>query len=184
MTNINSPYGFIPIVPNARVSAYTVASGYATQLNLGDPVALNGTGTGPYAQVAIAVSGSPLVGVFAGCQYIDVNGQPVIGSKIWPASNTATSIIAYVYDDPNTQFRAQLDGAWAVTGFGNDTSFTVGAGSLGVSGYVLSSSNIGTGTDFQLVQQFNDPLNNTVGTFASIQGYFRLHQLAYPHTPI
>jgi hypothetical protein len=49
-----------------------------------------------------------LLGIFAGCQYLDVTGRPVV-SPFWPSGVTATEIVAWVYDDPETLFDVQYD---------------------------------------------------------------------------
>lgn len=181
MANVNSPYGFEPITPNARVRAYSIASGYGTAINFGDPVAASGTGTGAYAGVVIGVASSDIVGVFQGCTYTDSNGQPQ-WSKAWPASTTATNIIALVSDDPFTEYRAQIT-TEAVTDYFNKVGFVIASGTNGISGSYLDGSSIGTGTDFQIQGLFDAP-NNATGAFAQVIGVFRLNSLNYPYTGV
>jgi len=52
------------------------------------------------------VDGISLLGIFAGCQYNDASGKPTI-SPFWPTGTTATDIVAWVYDDPETLFDVQ-----------------------------------------------------------------------------
>lgn len=182
MANVNSPYGFSPVTPNARITTYTIATGESTAINIGDPVKLTGTGTGPYAGIVRADAGDTSVGVFAGCNYTDSNGQPQ-WSKSWPASTTATNIEARVYDDPTTEFSIQCDGAFAVTDYGNKADFAAGSGSLGISGYVLNSANIGTGDNLQIRRLLNSP-SNSVGTYAQVIVAFREHTYNYPYTAV
>lgn len=182
MTNINNPYGFIPVTPNAKANAYTILTGYGTAINIGDPVVATGTGLGALAEVNIGVAASPITGVFAGCSYTDSNGQPQWG-KSWPASTTATNIIAYVYDDPFTEFRVQSDGTFAVADYFNKAQFTSGAGTNGISGYVMGEASVGTGTDLQIRRLFNAP-DNAVGLYSQVVVGLRLHTNNYPYTGI
>ena len=182
MTNINNPYGFIPVTPNARQNAYTILTGYSTTINLGDPVVMTGTGLGALAEVNIGVASSPITGVFAGCSYTDSNGQFQESLK-WPASTTATNIIAFVYDDPFTEFRIQSDGTFAVTDYANKASFTSGTGTNGISGYVFGESSVGTGTDLQIRRLYNAP-GNAVGLYSQVVVGLRLHTNNYPYTGI
>jgi hypothetical protein len=183
MANNNAPYGFTPLSPDARKNAYSITNGYSTNLYMGDPVALTGTASGDgRAGIQLGVSGSDIVGVFAGCSYTDSSGV-FVQSRNWPASTTATNIIAYVYDDPFTLFTAQMSLGLAVTDIGNKTQYITGTAVQGVSGYTLDSSAFGTGTDFQVMGVAPLP-GNSVGNYAQVTGYFRLHTLNYPHTAV
>lgn len=113
MSSTSAPFGFRPSFHNSgqiRPKAYTIASGYAANIFSGDPVKLTDSGTiqlgtsdGTRAGTTDGVS---LLGVFAGCQYNDVTGRPVV-SPFWPANIAATEIVAWVYDDPETLFDVQ-----------------------------------------------------------------------------
>lgn len=182
MANINNPYGFEAVTPNARVNAYTILTGYGTTINTGDPVVATGTGLGALAEVNIGVASSPITGIFAGCQYTDSNGQFTESLK-WPASTTATNIIAYVYDDPFTEFRIQSNGTFVVGDYFNTAGFSSGVGVNGISAYVLNESSVGSGTDLQIRRLFNSP-DNAVGQFAQVVVGLRLHTNNYPYTGI
>lgn len=95
-------YGVVPVfhpTGQIRVSKHTIASGYAASIYSGDPVKVHTDGT-----LNVGDGTSPALGIFAGCEYIDANGKPTV-SPYWPASTTATNIVAYVYDDQQTVFR-------------------------------------------------------------------------------
>jgi hypothetical protein len=182
MANINAPQGFEILTPNAVTNAYTIATGYSTAINIGDPVVVTGTGVGVYAGIAIGVASSAITGVFAGCDYTDSNNQPQWG-KSWPASTTATNIVAYVYDNPLYEYRVQITTV-AVTDYFDKVGFASGAGTLGISGYYLDGATIGTGTDFQIRGVYNQPGDNTVGAYAQVRGVFRLSTNNYPYTAV
>ena len=101
-----SPFGFIARkhpIGQARANAHTIAANYNTAIGYGDPVALVTAGT-----IEAASATNDILGVFAGCEYIDATGKPTL-SKRWPgAVSGATNIVAWVYDDFETVFEAQV----------------------------------------------------------------------------
>lgn len=113
MSSTSAPFGFRPSFHNSgqiRPKAYTIASTYAANIFNGDPVKLTdngviqlGTSDGTRSGTTDGIS---LLGVFAGCQYTDALGKPTV-SNFWPTGTTATDIIAWVYDDPETLFDVQ-----------------------------------------------------------------------------
>jgi hypothetical protein len=182
MANNNAAYGFVPVDPLPQVTTYTIASGYGTAINTGDPVALTGTGSGQYAGLAIGVSGSDVVGIFCGVEYTDSNGITQF-QKSWPASTVATNIRAMVYDDPDTKFKVQANGSVAVTDYGRVANFATGTGTQGLSGYTVDASSFGSGTDFQVTGAYT-AIGNSVGTYEQLVGYLAKHTLNYPHTAV
>lgn len=180
MANIANAYGFIPLTPEARTNAYTILTGYGTAINIGDPVKVTGTGLGALPEVNVAAAGDTVVGVFAGCEYTDSNGQPQWG-KAWPASTTATNIKAYVYDDPTTEFRIEYTGDFAVTDYMQKADFVAGtASSPGISGYTVAA----TGQDNLQIRRLYDVGGNALGANAQIVVAFREHTYNYPYTAV
>lgn len=155
MSSTSAPFGFRPSFHNSgqiRPKAYTIASGYAANVFSGDPVKLVDAGT---VQLGTSdgtrsgtVDGILLLGIFAGCEYRDSTGKPVI-SPFWPASVTATEVTAWVYDDPETLFDVQYanpgtPGTDTVqTAVGEECDWTVaspgGSTSTGLSTTVLTA---------------------------------------------
>lgn len=113
MSSTSAPFGFRPSFHNSgqmRPKAYTIASTYAANIFQGDPVKLTDAGV---IQLGSSdgtrdgtTDGISLLGIFAGCQYLDASGKPTI-SPFWPSGTTGTEITAWVYDDPETLFDAQ-----------------------------------------------------------------------------
>lgn len=102
-----SPSGFIlrkHPTGQSRANAYTILNSYATAIGYGDAVTLNTDGT-----LNLGPAGTTdLIGVFAGVSYVDSTGKPTF-SKNWPgAVSGATSIVAYVYDDPDEIYEVQV----------------------------------------------------------------------------
>ena len=114
MSSTSAPFGFRPSYHNSgqiRPKAYTIASGYAANIFEGDPVKLVNTGT---IQLGTSdgtrsgtVDGVLLLGTLAGVEYTDASGKPTV-SSYWPTGTSATNIVAYVYDDPETLFDVQF----------------------------------------------------------------------------
>ena len=110
MSSTSAPFGFRPSFHNSgqiRPKAYTIASTYAANIFSGDPVKLVDAGT---IQLGTSdgtrtgtVDGVSLLGIFAGVEYKDALGKPTI-SPFWPSGVSATDVVAYVFDDPETLF--------------------------------------------------------------------------------
>lgn len=135
MSSTSAPFGFRPSYHNSgqmRPKAYTIASTYAANIFSGDPVKLtdNGVvqlGTSDGTRTG-TVDGISLLGIFAGCQYLDASGKPTI-SPFWPSGATGTEIVAWVYDDPETLFDVQYTnpsaGTTVQTAVGEECDWTV-----------------------------------------------------------
>jgi hypothetical protein len=113
MSSTSAPFGFRASYHNSgqmRPKAYVITSAYAANIFSGDPVKLtdNGViqlGTSDGTRTG-TTDGITLLGIFAGCQYLDAGGKPTI-SPFWPSGATGTEITAWVYDDPETLFDVQ-----------------------------------------------------------------------------
>ncbi len=135
MSSTSAPFGFRPSYHNSgqmRPKAYVIASAYAANIFSGDPVKLtdNGVvqlGTSDGTRTG-TVDGISLLGIFAGCQYLDASGKPTI-SPFWPSGTTGTEIVAWVYDDPETLFDVQYNnpspGTTVQTAVGEECDWTV-----------------------------------------------------------
>ena len=135
MSSISAPFGFRASYHNSgqmRPKAYVIASTYAANIFSGDPVKLTdngviqlGTSDGTRSGTTDGIS---LLGIFAGCQYLDASGKPTI-SPFWPSGTTGTEITAWVYDDPETLFDVQYNnpsaGTTVQTAVGEECDWTV-----------------------------------------------------------
>jgi hypothetical protein len=162
MANADKPRGLVPLRHLAggviRTNEYTIATGYNTIIGRGDPVHLVADGV----LERVAATNADILGVFDGCQYTDANGQQQY-SPYWPASTTATNIIAHVYDDPWIEFGIQVqDGTLDQTAVGANADFaTVGNASTttGQSTVELANS-VGSGAaQCRILGLVNDPEN-------------------------
>ena len=190
MSSTSAPFGFRPSYHNSgqmRPKAYTIASTYAANIFSGDPVKLtdngviqlgtsNGTRDG-------TTDGITLLGVFAGCQYLDASGKPTI-SPFWPSGATGTEIVAWVYDDPETLYDVQYTnpsaGTTVQTAVGEECDWTVaspgGSTQTGLSTTQLTAIQSTSG-QFQITgfaYNINDSLTDAYVTVT-----VRLNEAAY-----
>lgn len=176
MATTAAPYGLRP-VKRADGMAYAGATsqylidpaGEATNLFNGQVVHIGADGyialstaTGADATTNALPTGTTLtgsLGVFMGCEYVNAQGQ-VIHSQYYPsgtAAPTGTQIKAYVVDDPNVLFQAQLDGAADQSDIGANTFFaaaqstSTGKTATGNSTSALDATTVTTTAAFRIV---------------------------------
>ena len=138
MATTAAPYGLKPVkradgMPYAgATSQYLIdPAGEGTNLFYGQVVIIGADGyialsTATGADITtnnLGGSGVGAIGVFVGCEYVNSSGQ-LVQAQYYP-SGTANggTIKAYVVDDPNVLFQAQLDGTGAQTIIGGNTFF-------------------------------------------------------------
>lgn len=115
MSATSAPFGLRPIgrLDNGSLEVfrqYPIASGYATNIAMGDVVELtdNGSTTTITKQTATGDGAViDIVGIFVGCKYTDPNTKQQVYSQLWPASTVASDAMAYVVDDPQVLFAIQ-----------------------------------------------------------------------------
>ena len=117
MANINVAFGFKPVGKHGSspatqgTSQYFIASN-ASAIFQGAPV--KAELTGGTIQIGSATgNGDQLVGVFAGCEYVDATTGKLKFSNTWPGSgsaNTNFDIKGFVYDNPAQRFIIASDG--------------------------------------------------------------------------
>ena len=172
MATTAAPYGLKPVkradgMPYAgATSTYLIdPAGEATNLFNGQVVTIGSDGYialagGTGADITTNnLGGSSIgaIGVFVGCEYTNAEGQQLF-SQYYP-SGTANggAIKAYVVDDPNVLFQAQLDGAGAQTIIGTNTFFasaqstSTGDTTTGNSTSALDATVVTTAAAFRVV---------------------------------
>lgn len=171
-----TPYGLRPVkradgLPYAgAVSQYLIdPAGEATNLFYGQVVHIGADGyialstaTGADGTTNALPTGTTLtgsIGVFVGCEYVNAQGQ-LIHAQYYPsayAAPTGTTIKAYVVDDPNVLFQAQLDGTIDQSDIGANTFFaaaqstSTGSTATGNSTSALESTTVTTTAAFRIV---------------------------------
>jgi hypothetical protein len=174
----NKPFGFQPSQYidgsswTGQTGEYTIASGYngnntGISIFTGDPVTTLADGT-----IGRAVAGdqNPIMGIFWGVQYTDLNGNPV-RSPYWAAGTVTKNNVAataYVVDDPYLLWDVQADAATVNVGFASTDRFananvlftTAGSPATGQSGATLGPVAPGTATNqFKIIRLTPNPKN-------------------------
>ena len=138
MATTATPYGLRPVkrtdgMPYAGATTQYLIdpAGEGTNLFYGQVVILGDDG---YVALAVAsgadattnnLGGSSIgaLGVFVGCEYVNSSGQTVRAQYYPSGTANGGPIKAYVVDDPNVLFQAQLDGTGVQTIIGTNTTF-------------------------------------------------------------
>jgi hypothetical protein len=172
MATTASPYGLKPVkradgMPYAgATSTYLIdPAGEATNLFNGQVVHIGADGyialstaTGADGTTNALPTGTTLtgsLGVFVGCEYFNAQGQ-LIFSQYYPSGTTGV-VKAYVVDDPNVLFQAQLDGVADQSDIGANTFFaaaqstSTGSTRTGNSTSALESTTVTTTAAFRIV---------------------------------
>lgn len=152
MSSTAAPFGLLPVEHmtggeiRSRGFPGGIASAYNTAIGNGDPVIFITDGT-----FTRAANGGLIDGVFAGCEYTDSFGRRQVRSS-WPASTTATDIIAYVWIDKQIIYRMQANGSLAKSSQGDCADIVLGTvnAQSGNSTTALSSSLAGAGNSAQM----------------------------------
>lgn len=166
MANTDAPFGFAPNFnvaggTPARTQGYRIAYNYATPLYSGDLV--RSVGNDRDIERVAAGGSSRVLGVFAGCNYVNDAGD-VVWAQFWPGvalADSAKIVEAYVYDDPNLELIAQISTIDAAS-IGAVFDITVGAGQPI---YGRSTSSVDQGT-------VTNPKVRVVGLAQNIGGIF------------
>jgi hypothetical protein len=139
MATTAAPYGLRPVkradgMPYAgATSQYLIdPAGEATNLFYGQVVIIGadgyialatGTGSDLTTNSISGTTGVGAIGVFVGCEYVNSSGQLVQAQYYPTGTANGGTIKAYVVDDPNVLFQAQLDASGAQTVIGTNTFF-------------------------------------------------------------
>ena len=149
MANVAEKFGLKPVRSldgsdfiNAQ-NRYRIASNYGTAIFQGDLVT---PVTGGGIERHVAGSGTPVVGVFNGCFYTDPTTQKPTWKNYYPASVTASDIMAFVVDSPDQVYKIDSDGAFAVADIFKNFHVTAVSGNTvtGTSEVQLDYSESGT----------------------------------------
>jgi len=193
MSNVSAPFGFrcaLNQTGQSRANTYTIAAAYGTLISYGDPVMLNTDGT----IAALAATTSPILGIFAGVEYVDATGKPTT-SKNWPAAQTVlagTTPVAYVYDDQTNLYDVQVTAnaaSYVQAAIGDQTNIypvTAGSTSTGQSAAGLALALVGAGVQGQVrIMGFVDgPHDATYNKFPIVRVQISRHAYSAAMTAI
>jgi hypothetical protein len=147
--------------------ANNIFNGQVVHIDANGFIALS-TATGADGTTNALPTGTTLtgsIGVFVGCEYVNAQGQ-LVHSQYYPSGTvapTGTQIKAYVVNDPDVLFQAQLDGAGAQTIIGTNTFFaaaqstSTGSTRTGNSTSALESTVVTTTAAFRIVEHVSPP---------------------------
>lgn len=130
MSATSAPFGLRPAfhpsgLDRAQALTNGITSGYGSNILKGQPVQYSASA----GVVIIATVGAVWSGAFQGVEFTDTTGRRRV-SNYWPASTSATNIIAYFYNDNNIVYEIQTDATIAQTSIGNEYNFSnIAAGS-------------------------------------------------------
>jgi hypothetical protein len=181
MSQLAAPFGFRPIYhPTGldRGILRYIAPAYGFVLYKGMPVALDTNGT-----IKQAVGAADLLGIFAGCEFIDASGKPNF-QNFWPAAQTiqaGTVPRAYVWEDPATVFEVQGVGPIPMTAIGDQAdaaNIAAGNSMTGLSSAALGAL-VGAGVQGQFrildISKYED--NAAGDPFTVVQVQIARHQM-------
>ena len=114
MTATAAPFGLRPIGRlgggTVETRAYPILSSESTRICYGDVVKLTDAGSTTTIQKDTGTTTATPIGIFVGCQFIDLNSKQLTFSQQWSgAANTEG--MAFVVDDPAALFAIQADGS-------------------------------------------------------------------------
>jgi len=189
MANGNAARGLVPLrhkngAPyNGAATRYYVGTGVATNLFVGDPVLVSGSGDAagvPGVVLATAGATNYITGAIVGIESL----TPTAILTNYHVSGTAGYVL--VADDPDLIFEIQEDsdgGALAVTDISENADLISGTGSTytGSSGWMLDSSSHGTGATKQLkILSLEQRPDNAIGAYAKWLVEINLHSQRNP----
>ena len=174
MPSTSAPFGLKPVNHTSgapvRIEEMTIATGYSTGLWEGSPVKIGTNGT-----IEMAAAGDRMIGSFRGCEYTS-GGRRIISNQ-WPASTTATEIIARVTRDPEIIYEVQgLVVALADIGTMADHTGVSGNTATGLSSTSLDSVSASAEASFQVVGLSRRPGNAASDTYTIVYVKIAEHQ--------
>lgn len=184
MANPNAPFGLKPIrradgQPLGAIGIYEIASGLASNIGRGSLVKTTGTSVAGRPTIDVAAATQTVRGVFVGCEYQDAAGNYVF-SPNW-VSGTATKnsapARAYVVDDPQTVFEAQV-ATIAVTDIGQAADIVVGAPDANGNATSYVAGSFSANATLQVLGLTQKPQRNELGAYAVIEVKIVEHELA------
>lgn len=178
MSSNSYGYGLIPafsatgiVRPQGLKSG--IVSAYNADIYKYQPIKMSTDGVIQAAGVS-----DPIIGSFAGVQYVDANGRPNYSNQ-WLANTVATQIVAYFWSDPTITYRIKASGSLAQTAIGDEADFTTTtANALGLSQATLSTTLAGAGNTavLRIVDLYEAPDNAWGDSYTEVMVQIAEHQ--------
>ena len=175
MSSTSSPFGLRPVYhPSGvvRPTAYTILTGYASNIFQNQPVTIHTDGS----LIAAAVGGR-IIGTFQGVEFTDSDGRRRVSNK-WTASQAGTAIVAYATLDSDIVYEIQSDASLVLTDIGKQYDFTVASGNatVGLSTQMLDVASSASNATFRLLGITPGPDNAFGDTYVIAQVNISEHQ--------
>ena len=178
MSTTSQPFGLRPAYSPSgvvRPTAYTIVTGYSTNILQNQPVKIGTDGN-----IQAAAVGDRFIGVFQGVEWTDSDGRRRVSNK-WTASTAGTEIVAYVTLDPSIVYEIQASGSIAVTDVGKQADYTVITGGSVTTGLSAMMLDIATLTDtgnasMRIIDLSPGPDNAFGDSFTIVQVQISEHQ--------
>jgi len=177
MSSVSQPFGLRPAYSPSgvvRPAAYTILTGYATNILQSQPVKIASDGS-----IQAAAIGDRFIGTFSGLEFTDSNGRRSVSNK-WTASLAATEIVAYVTLDPSMVYEIQSNAAIVLTDIGKQYDFTtIGTGSTvtGLSAMMLDVASSAANASLRVIN-IAPGVDNAIGdTYVIVQVQISEHQM-------
>ena len=152
MSSTSAAFGLRPAYHGSggiiRPSAFTIATGYASNILQNQPIKIHTDG-----YINAAAAGDRFIGTFQGVEWTDTDGRRRVSNK-WTASTAGTDIVVYTTEDPNIIYEIQSDAALSIGDIGKQYDFTTaGTGSTvtGLSAMMLGVSTSASNAGLQLI---------------------------------
>lgn len=176
MSSVSQPFGLRPAYSPSgvvRPTAYTIITGYASNILQNQPVKIGTDGS-----IQAAAIGDRFIGTFQGVEFTDSNGRRSVSNK-WTASLAATEIVAYVTLDPSMVYEIQSNAAIVLTDIGKQYDFTAISGGstvTGLSGMMLDVASSAANASLRVIG-ISPGVDNTIGdTYIIVQVQISEHQ--------
>lgn len=180
MSTVSAPFGMRPAYhPSGiiRPAAYSITSGYATNILSKQPVKIVPSSTGEGSLAAAAV-GDRLIGTFQGVEWTDSDGQRRYSNK-WTASTVGTDIVAYCTVDPGIIYEIEANAPVGIDDIGKQYDFTAASGSTvtGLSTQQLDVASAAANAALQVIGINPGPDNAPDDLFTIVSVRISEHQM-------
>jgi hypothetical protein len=180
MSSTSQPFGLRPAFSPSgvvRPTAYTITSGYGSNILQNQPVKIVPSSTGA-GTIAAASIGDRFIGTFQGVEFTDTDGRRRVSNK-WTASTSATDIVAYVTLDPSIVYEIQSNATLDVTSIGGQydfTTITAGSTTTGLSAIMLDAASGATNASLRVIDLAPGPDNAWGDNYVIVQVQISEHQ--------
>ena len=180
MTATASPFGLRPSYSSSgtlRPEAFTIASGYNTDIFQYQPVAIGVAAPNDGTLIAAPVGGR-FIGVFMGVEWTDSDGRRRFSNK-WTANTAGSEIVAYsMRDQQPTVYEIQSNAALVIADIGKQFDFSAASGNaiVGISTQSLNVASAAANASLRLLGLAPGPDNAWGDPFVNVRVQISEHQ--------